>query len=190
VCPNVNKPSIKEKAKLAIPWFQLRCKKDACHNKRRKNLNTMNWADILEKRREVILSQQHALLALTSTNGASVPSSLMGLMTSIICCNNVMLHQDVIVNLSSQSTKPQIPIAIHSPMPHLTLQTGVSKEEQDCPGLRCMLYSGALLNTAKFNYMEAVIWQYPQILKAIYLPDNYAAIVLSGIVTSPDEALS
>ncbi len=35
--------------------------------------------------------------------------------------------------------------------------------------------------------MEAIIKQYPHILKAIYLPNNYAAIVISGIVTFPDE---
>ena len=31
--------------------------------------------------------------------------------------------------MSTQSSKPQIPIAIRSPMPHLTLQTGTSNEE-------------------------------------------------------------
>jgi hypothetical protein len=36
--------------------------------------------------------------------------------------------------------------------------------------------------------MEAVIKQYPHILNGIYLPDNYSAILLSGIVTSPNEA--
>jgi hypothetical protein len=69
-------------------------------------------------------------------------------------------------------------------MPHLTLQTGKSSEEKDCPGLRCMLDTGASLSTANFHYMEAVVRQYPQILKAIYLPEDYAAIILSGIVTS------
>ncbi len=73
-------------------------------------------------------------------------------------------------------------------MPHLTLQTGTSKEEKDCPALRCMLDTGASLSTANFHYMEAVVRQYPQILKAIYLPNDYAAIILSGIVTSPTEA--
>jgi hypothetical protein len=33
--------------------------------------------------------------------------------------------------------------------------------------------------------MEAVIQQYPHIIKQIYLPYNYAAIILSGIVSSP-----
>jgi hypothetical protein len=86
--------------------------------------------------------------------------------------------------MSTQSSKPQIPIAIHSPMPHLTLQTGTSYEEKDSPGLRCMIDTGASLSTANFHYMESVVRQYPQILKAIYLPEDYAAIVLSGIVTS------
>jgi hypothetical protein len=36
--------------------------------------------------------------------------------------------------------------------------------------------------------MEAVIRQLPHILKKIYLPDNYAAIVLSGILNTPDLA--
>jgi hypothetical protein len=36
--------------------------------------------------------------------------------------------------------------------------------------------------------MEAVVRRYPHILKAIYLPDDYAAIVLSGIVTSSSDA--
>jgi len=64
------------------------------------------------------------------------------------------------------------------------MQTGTSKEEKDCPGLCCMLDTGASLSTANFHYMEAVARQYPQILKAIYLPEDYAAIIFSGIVTS------
>ena len=53
-----------------------------------------------------------------------------------------------------------------------------------------MLDSGASLSTANFYYMEAVVRQYPLILKAIYLPEDYTSIVLSGIVivTSSDAA--
>jgi hypothetical protein len=47
-----------------------------------------------------------------------------------------------------------------------------------------MLDTGASLSTTNFHYMEAVVRQYPQILKAIYLPEDYAAIILSGIITS------
>ncbi len=51
-----------------------------------------------------------------------------------------------------------------------------------------MFDSGAALSTANFHYMDAVIKQHLHILKAIYLPDNYASIILSGIVTSSNEA--
>ncbi len=147
----------------------------------------MNWEDILKKQCEVILGQQRALMAVSSSNTASVASSLTETTANVISRSHVTLHHDIVV-LSTQSSKPQIPIAIHSPLPHLTLQTGSPKEEKDCPALRCMLNSGASLNTANFRFMEAVIKQYPHILKAIHLPGDYASIVLSGIVTSPDKA--
>jgi hypothetical protein len=71
-------------------------------------------------------------------------------------------------------------------MAHLTLQRGTSTEDRDCPGLKCVFDLGAALNTANFHFMEAVILQFPQILKKIYLPEDYAAIVLLGIVNTPD----
>jgi hypothetical protein len=191
-CENADKPGVRERAELNILKFQARKKKNARNNKKRRNLNTVNWEDIPEKRREVLAAQARGT-TVVSVGSASAASSAASTMTGsaspagIIRRGNVTLHQDVVI-LSTQSSKPQIPIAIHSPMPHLSLQTGTSKEEKDCPALRCMLDTGASLSTANFHYMEAVVRQYPHILKAIYLPDDYAAIVLSGIVTSSTEA--
>ncbi len=95
------------------------------------------------------------------------------------------LHQDVVV-LTSDNNKPPIPIAIHSLMVHVMLQTGLSSKEKGCPALKCVSDSGAALSTANFHFMETVICQFPHILKKIYLPDNYAAIILSIIVNTPD----
>ena len=136
----------------------------------------LNWEDIPKKRCEVIINQQCALISVTESS--SVSSSLTGSTpgASFIRRSNITLLQDIVV-LSTQSSKPQIPITIHSPMPHLSLQTGTAKEERDCPALRCMLDTGASLSTANFHYMDAVVWRYPHILKAIYLPENYAAII-------------
>ena len=183
ICPNAHMPGVKEKVELNIQKFQSRKKKNGHNNKKRRNLNTLNWEDIPEKRREVIINQQRALISVSES--PSVASSFTGSTpgASIIRRSNVTLLQDVVV-LSTQSSKPQIPIMIHSPMPHLSLQTGTAKEERDCPALRCMLDTGASLSTANFHYMDAVVRRHPHILKAIYLPDDYAAIVLSGIVTS------
>jgi hypothetical protein len=186
VCPRADKPGVREKVELNIQKYQSRKKRNARNNKKCKNLNTVNWEDIPESRRDVLAAQHHASLnKVVPGSASSAASTLTGALgpPGLICRGNLTLHQDVVI-LSTQSSKPQIPITIHSPMPHLIMQTGTSKEEKDCPGLRCMLDTGASLSTANFHYMEAVVRQYPQILKAIYIPEDYAAIILSGIVTS------
>jgi hypothetical protein len=189
ICPHANEPGIREKADLNIQKYQAWKKKNLRNNQKRRNLNTVNWEDFPEKRCEILAAQHHASLGKVIPSCASSASSTLtgGSSPSIIRRGTVTLHQDVVV-LSTQSLKPQILIAIHSPMPHLSLQTGTSKEEKDCPALGCMFNTGPSLNTANFHYMEVVVRQYPHILKAIYLPNNYAAIILSGIVTSPTEA--
>ena len=72
-------------------------------------------------------------------------------------------------------------------MAHITLATGMANEEKDCPNLHCVFDTGAALSTANFHFMEAVVRQFPHILKRIYMPAEYAAIVLSGIVTSSND---
>ena len=189
ICPRADEPGVREKAELNIQKYQARKKRNAKNNKKRKNLNTVNWEDIPESRRDVLGAQHFASLHKVVSGSTSTAASTLTGSTGpgLIRRGNFTLHQDVVI-LSTQSSKPQIPIAVHSPMPHLILQTGTSKEEKDCPGLRCMLDTGASLSTANFHYMEAVVRQYPQILKAMYLPEDYAAIILSGIVTSSTAA--
>jgi hypothetical protein len=72
-------------------------------------------------------------------------------------------------------------------MAHITLETGTAKKEKDCPNLSCVFDTGAALSTANFHFMEAVVRQFPHILKRIYMPAEYAAIVLSGIITSSND---
>jgi hypothetical protein len=76
-------------------------------------------------------------------------------------------------------------------MAHITLQTGMAHKEKDCPNLRCVFDAGAALSTANFHFMEAVVRQFAHILKRIYMPAEYATIVVSGIVTySNDEPIT
>ena len=194
VCPNANKPGITEHAAAQIKDFQARRGRKHSKATKRKNLNTVNWDDIPSERREVLLQQHRASSVVTTDGGGSVGSSITGATTSPTrassnCNGSLTLHQDVVV-LSSKPSKPPIPIAIHSPMAHISLQTGTSAEEKDCPNLRCVVDTGAALSTANFHYMEAVIRQYSHILKRIYLPADYAAIVLSGIVTTSDSPIT
>ena len=137
----------------------------------------------------MVLLQQHHSSFVVTTDGGSIASSITGATTTRTLGNHashITLHQDTVV-LASTSSKPPIPIAIHSPMAHITLQTGTSNEEKDCPNLHCVFDTGASLSTANFHFMEAVVCQYPHILKWVYMPANYASIVLFVIVTSSND---
>ncbi len=148
-------------------------------------MNIINWEDIPSQRREVILQQQQLLMSVIMLDTTSVASSLTSPTrgSTALKCNNIVFHQDAVV-LAKEPSKPPIPITIHSPMAHVTLQTGCCDKMRDCPGLRCIFDSGAVLNTANYHFTEAVIRQYPHIVKQIYLPDDYTTIVLYGIVSS------
>ncbi len=152
---------------------------------KKSNVNTINWEDLPASSREQILLQQRALTSVITNESSSVSSSITwgtGITRSGTKHSSVTLHQDIIV-LASDSHKPPIPIAIHSPMAHIMLHAGLPSKEKDCPALKCVFDSGATLSTANFHFMEAVIRRFPHILKKIYLPDDYAAIILSGLLT-------
>jgi hypothetical protein len=185
ICPNADKPGIREHASAQIKEFQERKGHKHARGSKRRNVNTLNWEDIPTKRRAVLL-QQHHTGSVVTTDGGSVASSITGATTTRSPSkrvSHVTLHQDVVV-LAGSSSLPLIPVAIHSPMAHITLQTGTAHEEKDCPNLRCVFDTGAALSTANFHFMEAVVRQYPHILKQIYMPAEYATIVLSRIVTT------
>jgi hypothetical protein len=136
-----------------------------------------------------VLLQKHHAGSVVTTDGGSVASLITGATTTQSPgkhISHITLHQDVIV-LAGLSSLPPIPVTIHSPMAHITLQTGTTHKEKDCPNLRCVFDTGAALSTANFHFMEAVVRQFPHILKRIYMPAEYAAIVLSRIVTSSND---
>ncbi len=145
-----------------------------------RNLNTVIWEDIPSQRCKVLLQQHCSGSVVTTDSGAT------GTRASGHCPGSVTLHQDVVVHASTSSKLP-IPIAIHSPMAHITLWMVTLNEEKDCPNLRCVFNTGAALSTANFHFMEAVVPQYLHILKWIYLPAEYASIILLGIVTSAND---
>jgi len=184
ICPNADKPGIRANAAIQIKDFQERQGRKTAKSSKQKNINTLTWDDIPKERRAVLLQQHHTGSVVTTDRG-SVASSI----TSITmprrpgARNSITLHQDVVV-LTGTSSLPPIPVAIHSHMAHITLETGTANEKKNCPNLRCVFDTGAALSMANFHFMEAIVRQFPHILKMIYMPAEYAAIVLSGIVTS------
>jgi len=187
ICPNADKPGIRAHTAAQIKDFQERRGRKTARGSKRKNVNTLTWDDIPKERRAVLLQQHHSGSVVT-TDGGSVASSITGVTMPQRpgARISVTFHQDVVV-LTGTSSLPPIPVAIHSPMAHITLAIGMANEEKDCPNLCCVFDTGAALSTANFHFMEAVVHQFPHILKRIYMPAEYAAIVLSGIVTSSND---
>jgi hypothetical protein len=188
VCQNANQPDIMDRAKLNVRNFQTRKKRCTREYKKQKNINTINWDDIPPQQCKVILQQQCSLLSVLTADATTVASSLTGptCTNNNGTCSSVILHQDAVA-LIMEPSKPPVPISIYSPLAHVTLQTGSSDKAKDCLGIQCVFDSDDALNTANYHFMEAVICQYPQIVKQIYLLNNYTAIILSGIVSSPTE---
>ena len=187
ICPNADKPGIRAHAVAQIKDFQERRGRKTDRGLKRKNVNTLTWDDIPKERRAVLRQQHHSGSVVTTGRG-SVASLITGVTTPQRpgARNSVTFHQDVVVLMGTSLLLP-IPVAIHSPMAHITLATGMANKEKDCPNLRCVFDTGAALSTANFHFMEAVVRQFPHILKRIYMPAEYAAIVLSGIVTSSND---
>ena len=122
ICPNANKPGIPEHAAAQIKDFQKRKGRKHAKGSKRKNVNMLNWEDIPTKRC-VVLLQQHHTGSVVTTDGGSVASLITGAtMTWSLGkrFSHITLHQDVIV-LAGSSSLPPIPVAIHSPMAHITL---------------------------------------------------------------------
>jgi hypothetical protein len=186
-CLNANQPGVIDRAKLNIKDFQT-CKKKRIKNFRKhKNVHTLNWEDIPPDRREVILQQQCSLMSVVTADGNnSIASSLTSPTLGPGSHPNVILHKNAIAVMMDLSKLP-IRITIHSPTAHMTLQMGLCDKTKDCLGIQCVIGSGAVLNTANYHFMKALIQQNSHIIKKIYLPDNYAAIILSGIVSSPTD---
>jgi hypothetical protein len=160
ICPNADKPGIRANAAIQIKDFQEQRGRKTAKSSKRKNVNTLTWDDIPKERRAVLLQQHHSDSVVT-TDGGSVASSITDVTTSQRpgARNSITLHQDVVI-LTGTFSLPPIPVAIHSPMARITLETGTANEEKDCPNLRCVFDTGAALSTANFHFMEAIVCQF------------------------------
>jgi hypothetical protein len=135
VCPNANQPGLMDCAKLNIKHFQTHKKKHMKDFKKRKNILTLNWEDIPLDCHKVIFQQQCSLMwVVTAEGNNSTASSLASTTCGPRSRPSVILHQDAEA-LTTEPPKPPIPITIHSPMAHVTLQTGLCDETKDCPGI-------------------------------------------------------
>jgi hypothetical protein len=93
-----------------------------------------------------------------------------------------ILMINIFVLFSATASRSILPAPIVSNFPHIHLQLG---NDLDCPNypiVRCVVDMAAALSTGNFHFVAGVAKHYPHCVAKIYVPKDYNAIVLSGIV--------
>jgi len=193
ICPNQHNPGITENATRALERMRKNKSRRYQHNKKRKNINTVNFGDLPEAARARIQGQVHQYEAGGGTSGVSSPSTLS---TSTPTSrergsgNSVIFVLDVPCLAAGSPLKRMMPITIQSNLPHITLQFGPDWDMADCPQVRCAVDTCAALTTGNFHFFAALAKRYPHCLAKLLTPEDYAPIVLSGIVQANDAAVT
>ncbi len=102
----------------------------------------------------------------------------------------VVLVADVVVLTTGSLLKRAMPISIQSNLPHITIQFGANLDCPNCPSICCAISLCAALTTGNFHFFASVVKRFPYCVAKMYTPDDYAPIVLSGIVQSNEESLT
>jgi hypothetical protein len=160
---------------------------------KKRNLATINLADFDEVSQQRIREQ-----VLQSTIKGDVDDS-----TSVISAvtlqskpqnsqkkskSGYIFIVDVQVLAAGSTTKKPMPITIQCTLPHIVLQLGNDLDCPNCPSIRCAVDTCAALSTGSFHFFAAIAKRSPHCVAKIFAPNEYAPIILSGIVQSSDEA--
>jgi hypothetical protein len=97
---------------------------------------------------------------------------------------------DVSVLAATTPLKPQMPILIQSNLSHIPIKFGNNLKDPNCPTIRCAVDTCAALTTGSFHFFAAIAKRYPHCMQKIFARQDYASIVLMGIVWNKTEAVT
>jgi hypothetical protein len=83
-----------------------------------------------------------------------------------------------------------MPVSIQSNLPHIVMQFGLDPNCPNCPSICCAVDSCAALTTGNFHFVASLVKQFSHIVTKIFAHQDYALIILSGIVQSNQEAVT
>ncbi len=97
---------------------------------------------------------------------------------------------DVSILAASTPLKPQMPILIQSNLPHIPIKFGADLTDPNCPTICCMVDTCAALRMRSFHFFAAIAKRFPHCVMKIFAPQDYASIVLMGIVWNKMETVT
>ncbi len=92
--------------------------------------------------------------------------------------------------LAVSPLKQAMPIAIQSNLPHIILKLGDSLDSPNCPKIHMAVDTCAALTTGSFHFYAQIAKRFPHCVAKIYAPQDYAVIVLSGIMQKGEAAVT
>jgi hypothetical protein len=188
ICPNKDAPGVREHATKNIEKMRKNRKKKHVQNQKRKNLGTANYADFDEAGQQQIREQCLAAVGGHEvSNNASAMSSVTGPGSH---APSAIFVVNVAVLAATTPLKPQMPISIQSNLLHIPIKFGNDLNEPNCPTIRCAVDTCAALTTGSFHFFAAITKRYPHCVQKIFAPQDYASIVLMGIVRNKTEAVT
>jgi hypothetical protein len=95
-----------------------------------------------------------------------------------------------ILTIQTSLTRPILPVNIQSLLPHISLQLGTSSDNTNVPMIRCMVDTGAALNTRNYSFYAAIAKRYPHCVAKIFLPKDYSPIILLGVIKDEAQAIT
>jgi len=194
VCPNRNNPGMRENAKKNVDRMKANCQKRARQNTKRKNLGTANFANFDTAGQDCIREQ----VLLTLKNGNHEISDTTSVASSVTTPSSVIpaasRGQGQDGNAGGRGrifivdvTVLAMPIAIHSNLPHIVMQFGPILDCPHSPSICCAVDSCTALSTGNFHYFASLVIRFPHCLAKVFAPQDYAPIVLSGVVQSQQQ---
>jgi hypothetical protein len=161
-------------------------------NLKRKNLGMANLSNFDKEGQHRITEQffqavnkHNASDHLSVTSSVLMPHSVNQQDTDRGCgrgrgrTGGIILVADVVIMAAGSPLKRAMPILIQSNLPHIVLQFGADLDCPNCPLICCAVDSCAALMTGNFHFFALVAKRFPHCVAKIFIPEDYAPIVLS-----------
>ncbi len=192
VCPNRDNPGVREHATKNIEKMRENRKEKHIQNTKRKNLGTANFSHFDNASQQRIREQ---CLAAVGGHEVSDNNSAMSSVTGPGCrCGQGSSNRVFVVNVSvlaaSTPLKQQMLISIQSNLPHIPIMFGEDLNDPNCLTICCMVDTCAALTTDSFHFFAAIAKHFPHCIMKIFAPQDYAPIILMGIVWNNKETVT
>jgi hypothetical protein len=187
VCPNHNQLGVCAIAEAAYKaWLAKARKRHATHASRKRNRGGTDYDNMTPKNKAKIKEQVLASMGVTTIRQGDDASTITNNSAKSGGAKTptkpfILIADDQVLS-SANLSKDILPAPIVSNLPHILLKFGTSLDDPDCPSVRCLVDTGATLTTGNFHYVAAIAKRLPHCVAKVYGPEDYNAIVLSGII--------